>query len=473
MPFKKSTENERYRSFQGEFRFLSTNDPFNYHVEIWLLNDAVNQNNWKYVNLERHRALFAGTPLLIAYTNGGRGIGDGHNFRVEVNPKTGEEAPSFTGATAERIVGALYDDQADVRLEQRDGNTWIVGRGRLWRWYAKELVEKIERDARQGRTMSVSIETLVTKAHMDGDVEVEEEYKILGTTILGDHVQPAVAGAHIAALQEMKQFNELKVRAASYLGAGKQENHKKNQEQKGVKTVELFSKNQLKELQPRFAEYTVLAAGRDEAGIHVCMIAKDGAPMTYTLSSLEDTVVPEGFKRASVNAEFPCGISVDAFDAIERALSSTTAESRVLREQNERLTKELASATADIKAMRDAEDKRRKAAAKAAAEAFLEELNANREEIDRISVEVIKPVLERAEAGGFNEICNEDGEWCGDRAAEDAVCERAMRQQMEIDKRKAQEARNAQRKTYAFESAGAVDTASGCEIESLYRSITK
>lgn len=476
MPFKKSTGNERYRSFQGEFRFLSTDDPFNYDVEIWLLNDLVNRNNWKYINLERHRALFAGTPILIAYTNGGKGIGDGHNFRMEIDPQTLEKAPSFTGATAERIVGALYDDQAEVRLEQRDGNTWIVGRGRLWRWYAKELVEKIERDARQGRSMSISIETLVTKAHMEGDVEVEEEYKILGTTILGDHVEPSVAGAHIAALQEMKQFNELKVRAASYNGATKPKSNSKpnqNQPQEGVKTLNLYNKLQLKELQSRFTDYTVLAAGDDEAGIHVCMIAKDGAPVLYTLSSLEDTIVPEGFKRDSLTAQFSNGISVDGYDAIEHVLSATTAENRVLREQNEKLTADLAAANNSVKAMQDAEDKRRKAAAKAAAEAFLDKLNENRAEIDRISVEVIKPVLERAEAGGFNEICNEDGEWCGDRAAEDAVCERAMRQQMEIDKRNAEQARNAQKKTYAFEVAGKEGTNSGSEIENLYNNLMK
>ena len=48
MPFKKPAGGDRYRSFCGEFRFLSTDDAFNFHVEIWLLNDLVNRNNWKY-----------------------------------------------------------------------------------------------------------------------------------------------------------------------------------------------------------------------------------------------------------------------------------------------------------------------------------------------------------------------------------------------------------------------------------------
>ena len=40
MPFKKPAGGDRYRSFCGEFRFLSTDDAFNFHVEIWLLNDT-------------------------------------------------------------------------------------------------------------------------------------------------------------------------------------------------------------------------------------------------------------------------------------------------------------------------------------------------------------------------------------------------------------------------------------------------
>lgn len=472
----KSVENENYRSFRGEIRNLQADGEFHLSVEIWLLNDIVNRNGWQYINLERHRALFAGTPILIAYTNGGKGIGDGHNFATKIDPMSGEEIASFTGATAERIVGALSEDQADIRLEQRDGNTWIVGRGRLWKWYARELVEKIERDARQGRSMSISIETLVTRNRMEGDVEVEEEYQILGTTILGDHVMPAVAGAHIAALREMKQFNELKIRAASYDGGAKnQSNDKpnKHQDRKGVKTLNLFSKNQLRELQERFTDYTVLAAGRDESGIHVCMIAKDGAPAMYTMGSLDDVVVPTNIRKDSVTAEFSCGVTMDASEMLERSLSAPLAENRVLREQNERLTADLAAANATVKAMQESEDKRRKSAARAAAEAFLDKLNENRTEDERISAEVIQPVLERAEAGGFNEICTDAGEWIGERAAEDAVCERAMRRQMEIDREKAEQTRNAQKKTYAFEIPADTDHSAESEVEKLYNNLMK
>ena len=226
-----------YRAFDGEIKVLQKQGEWLYGVEIWLLNDKTNRNKWRFTDMAGHKDLFKGTPLLIAYVNNGMGIGDGHNYRMEIDPKTGEERPSFTDATAERIVGALSDDPADFRLEERDGYTWIVGKGNLWRWYAKEVVEKIERDSLQGRGMSISIEALVTKSHMENDTEVEDDYIILGTTILGDHVLPAVADARITALQEIGQrFNELKIRAASYKNKGRELPDNTN---KGVKKTDM------------------------------------------------------------------------------------------------------------------------------------------------------------------------------------------------------------------------------------------
>ena len=168
-----------YRTFAGEIRTLAKKNEFLYDVEIWLLNDKVNRNGWKYINIEANKAQFAGTPILVAYLGNGAVIGDGHNYKMVPDAKTKTIRPSFTEPDAERIVGSLSDRPEDIRMEERDGNKWVVGRGSLWRFYAPELVDKIENDAMQGHTMSISIETLVTKSHMEEDVEIEEEYQII------------------------------------------------------------------------------------------------------------------------------------------------------------------------------------------------------------------------------------------------------------------------------------------------------
>ena len=225
-------DEQQVHLYKGQLRVLSQENEYLYNVELDLLDDTTTANGWRYENLEMHRALFAGKPILIAYTRGGKKIGDGHNMRL-VRDANGEEYATFTDAESERIIGSLSDNEQDIRLEVRDGHTWIVGKGTIWTWYAREAVEKI---ASQGR-MDISIETLVTKNRMNAEEEVEEEYIILGATILGDDVTPAVKGANIRPLSEIK-FSDLKLRAASYVGTsdGMQEPEQSQvNDRKGVK----------------------------------------------------------------------------------------------------------------------------------------------------------------------------------------------------------------------------------------------
>ena len=54
-----------YRSIEGEIRLLESDNDFLFPVEIWLLNDKVNRNNWKFVNLAEHKNGWAGVPILV------------------------------------------------------------------------------------------------------------------------------------------------------------------------------------------------------------------------------------------------------------------------------------------------------------------------------------------------------------------------------------------------------------------------
>ena len=136
---------------------------------------------------------------------------------------------SFMASTAERIVGKCRVED-DVRSEIIDGTEWIVGTGYLWKWYAQELVKKLRKQGSEG--MSVSIETLVDEMHMDGNIEVFTKYRILGTTILGDDIAPAVASANIRALAAMgaDEVKKITLRVASLNAENK--NPQKNNEKK-------------------------------------------------------------------------------------------------------------------------------------------------------------------------------------------------------------------------------------------------
>ena len=76
---------DKTRVSEGKIRLLKQSNEFLFPVELWLLNDGVNRNGWRYENIRENMRKFLGTPVLVAYINGGRTIGDGHNFDSETD----------------------------------------------------------------------------------------------------------------------------------------------------------------------------------------------------------------------------------------------------------------------------------------------------------------------------------------------------------------------------------------------------
>lgn len=252
-------------SFRGSLRLLGAEKNNEQRVEVRLLNSEVNRNNWKYLNLEAHRKLFANTPILVAYK--GRQVGDGHNFDEIRNPD-GTVTASFMSATAERIVGC-FRSEADIRIETIDNKQWIVGVGYIWKWYAQELVAKLRGEGREDGEMSVSIETLIEEMHMEGSTEVYTRYQILGTTILGDDVDPAVAGASIRALSAIGTagIREMTLRVASANPQAADGN-----ENKSRKDRKHMNAKKIKEIEAKFPGYRFLAAN----GANIALLSADG-----------------------------------------------------------------------------------------------------------------------------------------------------------------------------------------------------
>lgn len=210
---------ETEQPIRGELRVLRKLNDLEYEVELDMLRSGRNLNGWDYRNIDKYAETFAGTPILTAYLPNGK-VGDGHNYSEVFDPKTGEKYISFEGATAERIVGMISDKKGDIWTEEKDGQTWIKGRGKLWTFYNKRLCDKI---AVQG-SMSVSVETEVTESHTEGDTEIFTVWRGLGTTILGNDVQPAVPSANIraAAFKAVNsEFEKIKLKAASLENAEK------------------------------------------------------------------------------------------------------------------------------------------------------------------------------------------------------------------------------------------------------------
>lgn len=402
----KTVQTDKLVSFVGELRFLAQTEGWKQRVELWLLNNETNRNNWRYENLELHRRLFAETPILVAYVNGK--IGDGHNFE-EIKGADGSVTASFMASTAERIVGFFKNDE-DIRLEEKDGKTWIVGTGYIWKWYAQELVKKLKKQGLEG--MPVSIETLVDEMHYDGTTEVYTKYQILGTTILGLDVEPAVADANIKALSAIgvNELHKMTLRVASEQSKAQSPQKTK----KGVKTT-----MRIKELGKLFPDFKVLAAN----GNHVALLSSKGAPCIATVEKDGENVKASDVEEIKANAVFG-----DGENSVEVALNAITdALYKKCAELDEKLSSETAareSAETELCEMKKAEKARRIQAVKDAITAKVAEIKENFG--SDFEADNCDDLLTDEKVAEFAEMTNKDGEFCGDVEACKEVAARNM-----------------------------------------------
>jgi hypothetical protein len=412
----------------GRLKVLEAVNRKLYRVEIWALNDKVNRNGWKYINLESHLPEFQDIPILTAYLRDGKVIGDGHNFDMRIDPKTGEQYASFTGADSERIVGWIPKD-ANIRIEPEGETKWVVVTGYLWTWYARELVEKI---AGQGGGMEVSIETLVTKEHRENSYDVEEEYVVLGVTVLGDGVSPAVAGASIKSLAELRSSMKDEIlKAASYIGEKEPETQKTTNPKERKKITMIPTMRQLAEAGRAFEGYTCV--GLSEDGMRVALLSADHAPFFYAFSETDKgNVIPERIKAASAIVTFKAD-EMETEASLDTVMAPALNSLKAAEERVKALEAEKQSLTEKLEGMEKREKARRLQAAKDAAKAALDKFNANRDEDRKFNCDILDGLNSRIEAGEFTECEDKECNWVGDKMVANEVAALCMAEQAKQD----------------------------------------
>lgn len=429
----------------GELKVLRKLNKYEFGVELKVMREGPNENRWDYHNLEQHWETFVGTPILCAFTP--FSVGDGHNMQEKIDRETGEEYYSFTAANAERIVGTLSDDPNDFRIEEIDGYKWLIAKGRLFAFYAKELVDEIVHVG----SMEVSAETEVFESEQDGEVEHFYRWAGLGVTVLGRNVKPAIPGAAIdqvklAALKT--EFNNIKLKAASLIENGNdtvdenETNEVANNTliERGTRKLKSLTKKQIAELSERFDGYKVLGAAENDAhNIFVALMSKDGSETaTYRMDSLEDTIVPEKIVKVNAQIEFrfnedgeegedecmcvdACDMTADLCDELDKSNCNLEAANTALNEANAR-----------IEAMVNAENARRVREAKAMATNTLAAFNENR--MEKIEAKNIDAIVTDIESGIYTNSVNANGEWVGAESVKNAVLAVCGAKVMEMDK---------------------------------------
>ena len=420
-------------SATGTLKVMQRLSEYEFGVELWVMREGENRNKWDYRNLRDYYKTFIGQPILIAYV--GRQVGDGHNMDKRRDPTTGEEYYSFMDGTAERIVGTLSDDEKDFTLVERDGHTWLRAKGRLFAFYAPELVAKI---AEQG-AMDVSAETEVSESHKEGDVDVFTRWTGLGVTILGDRVNPAIPGANIAKLAAMQQeFKELKLRAASlHTAAEGSENKKNTKKGKGVNGT--MNKRALEQMQTKFPHHKVLSMSED--GLNVALLDASGNLFGYTFNADDNgEVIASKIMPCAAHIVLSVGeveLNADVADVVDYTVASVKETDGDVKSLNAQLE----AANEQIKAMREAENKRRMSACKAVCKATLEAFNANRK--DKVAEDAVKAVEDNIEAGLYANSCDKDGAWLGEKMVRDAVLAVCGEAVMESDRKAAENHKSA------------------------------
>lgn len=419
----------------GSVRLLRRLNKYEFAVEIRVMREGLNNNKWDYRNIRDHYLTFLGQPILIAYV--GKKIGDGHNMRTVMMPD-GSVEYTFMDGTAERIIGTLSEDENDFRLEEVNGNLWIVAKGRIFAFYAREAVEKIIDTG----SMDVSAETEIYDAEeAENGVEIFTNWAGLGVTILGDDVPPAIPGARIRAMNVSAEVRDMNLRVASML----REDAESPQEIKTGKGVKYrMNKREFARLQQQFPGYTVL--GATENGLNVCLLSEnDGVAAGYRFADEADKngIVPERISNMTV----ACKFAFDEENAVEIELSQITdtlvSRLMIANADIEAKDKKIADLEAKIKDMEAKEITRRVSDAKKAVMNRLDALNRDREERCAYSQKLADEVCARCESGCFNECMNANGEWCGDQMAVMELEAACAREQEKIDKANADKAKKA------------------------------
>lgn len=420
-------EVKKTASAQGVLKVLERLNPYEFRVEVDIMREGVNRNRWDYRNLAQYYKTFIGQPILIAYV--GNKIGDGHNMREEIDADGGR-VYTFIDGTAERIIGVLSNEEKDFRLEERDGNLWVVAKGKIFTFYAREAVEKII----AAGAMDVSAETDVFEEEEGPDgIEIFTEWAGLGVTILGDDVPPAIPGAHIKQLAQIREDVEgMQLRAASLIEQ-EQEEKKPTTKQKGVKTT--MNKRELAQLQTKFEGYTVLSVSDDNRRVAL-LRNSDYAFCGYEFAE-DNVVVPERIHALHAVTTLSFGENADQNVDMDAAVAVDSLAASVVRlnADIEAKDKRIQELEAQVTTMRENERVRRIEAAKSAVQNKFASMNAVREV--PFDNELCNKIVELCGGGKYNECVDDEGRWNGDKVAISNLLAVCMEAQTEIDAKEA------------------------------------
>lgn len=210
------------------FSIENTDNPDFFNITCFAISEGININKTSFTldGMQKSIPSFFNKPIL-AYFNPQTKDVEEHNSDTYYDFNTGRIEDSYLGVDSERPCGLIRNEDV-VEIVEHEGKMWIKFTAGLWAKYNRELIGLLKGNGK--KKISVEIDSL--SSHIEGNVEVIDEFCFNGCTILGNkrgsivRVNEGIEGAHLD-IGDINLSNDA-MKRLSYVFANKSEDVKDN-----------------------------------------------------------------------------------------------------------------------------------------------------------------------------------------------------------------------------------------------------
>lgn len=166
-------------------------------VEMKAISNAYpnrNKSHFTKDSMEKAIPTFYNKPILGAFITNKNDF-DGHNGDLVYDKELDEAFYDYTEEGSETPLGMIREQDNIEIYQDLDGLYWIKFTCALWCKYSYRAIKRLLKSPNGKHKISVEVD--VTKWHMDGDIEIIDEFVFDGCTILGDEFETGIASAEM------------------------------------------------------------------------------------------------------------------------------------------------------------------------------------------------------------------------------------------------------------------------------------
>lgn len=164
-------------------------------VKLYAVAEGLNRNDSSFTIESIIKALggVINTPILAQFDEKKNDV-LGHELELKYDTETNEYYYDFQ--KGERIIGIIPLD-SKIEIEELNGKKWLTYTGYIFTNYNHQIKKMLENI----KTKKISVEIKVNSSYMDGNIEIIEDFTLLGTTLLGEKISEGIPGAHLDLMQ--------------------------------------------------------------------------------------------------------------------------------------------------------------------------------------------------------------------------------------------------------------------------------